>query len=155
MRTHFGAERLISAPTQVVYHLIADYREHHRPEGFLPPEFSDQEIQRGGVGAGTELHYTLTTRGRPQTISARISEPEPGRRLVETSSGIETTFTVEALEAGTRVRFDTVLEESGLEGLTVRLFAARLLAPIYEAELDRLEQAAHAHPTALAAHEAA
>jgi hypothetical protein len=155
MRTHFGAERLIDAPTEVVYHLIAGYREHHRPGGFLPPEFSGQEILRGGVGAGTELRYTLTTRGRPRSITARITEPEPGRRLVETADGIETTFTVEPLGTGTRVRFDTILEESGLQGLTVRLFAVRLLAPIYEAELDRLEQAAHAHPTDLAAHEAA
>lgn len=155
MRTHFGAERLIDATTEVVYHLIADYREHHRPDGFLPPAFSDQEVLRGGVGAGTELRYVLTTRGRPRSIDARITEPEPGRRLVETSTGIETTFTVEPVGTRTRVRFDTILEESGLQGVVTRMFAPRLIAPIYEDELDRLEQAAHAHPTDLAPHVAA
>ena len=145
MRTHIAAERLIDAPADLVYHLIADYREHHSPEGFLPPEFSDQEILRGGIGARTELRYTLTAGGRPRSITALITEPEPGRRLVETSTRIETTFTVEPQGTRTRVRFDTVLEESGLQGLAVRLFAARLLAPIYEDELDRLEALARSH----------
>jgi len=155
MRSHFSAERLIDAPTDLVYHLIADYREHHRPEGFLPPQFADQEILRGGIGDGTEVRYVMTTGGRPRSITARITEPEPGRRLVETAEGIETTFTVQSRGTGTHIRFDTIVEAPGLEGLTVRLFAARLIAPIYEDELDRLEQAARAHPTDLAPHVAA
>ena len=40
MKTRFGAERRIDAPAAVVYHCLADYREHHRPGGFLPPAFS-------------------------------------------------------------------------------------------------------------------
>jgi Polyketide cyclase / dehydrase and lipid transport len=145
MRTKFGAERHIDAPAEVIYHLLADYREHHRPEGFLPPAFSDQEILSGGVGAGTELRYTLTTGGRPREITSRISEPVPGRVLVETAEGVETTFTVEPSGTGTRVRFDTVLDEAGIQGLMARLFAARLLAPVYEDELDRLEAMAKSH----------
>jgi len=146
MQTTFGAERLIDAPAEVIYHLIADYRVHHRPEGFLPPAFSDQEILRGGVGEGTELRYTLTAGNRPRVVTSVISEPEPGRRLVETAPGIETTVIVEPAAGGSRVRFDTVLEESGVQGLLTRLFAARLIAPIYEDELDRLEALAMAHP---------
>jgi Polyketide cyclase / dehydrase and lipid transport len=147
MRTKFGAERLIDAPAEVIYHLIADYRVHHRPEGFLPPAFSDQEILRGGVGAGTELRYTLTAGGRPRVVTSQITEPEPGRRLVETAPAIETTFTVEPGDGGTLVRFDTVLDESGVQGWLTWLFAARLIAPIYEDELDRLEELAMAHPS--------
>jgi hypothetical protein len=30
MQTRFSAERVLDAPAEVVYHLIADYREHHR-----------------------------------------------------------------------------------------------------------------------------
>ena len=146
MRTKFGAERQIDAPPEVIYHLLADYELHHRPEGFLPPAFSDQEILRGGVGAGTELRYTLTAGGRPRVITSRISEPEPGRRLVETSPGIETTFTVEPANDGTSVRFDTVLEASGVQGWLTWLFAGPLISPIYEDELDRLEALAKVHP---------
>jgi len=145
MKTTFTAERAIDAPADVVYHLLADYREHHRPEGFLPPAFSDQEILAGGVGAGTELRYTLTTGGRPRVVTSRISEPEPGRTMVETADGILTTFTVEPWNRGARVRFDTVLEDDGLQGLLTRLFAPRLIAPLYEDELDRLEKLAKSH----------
>jgi hypothetical protein len=150
MRTTFGAEREIDAPADVIYHLISDYHEHHRPEGFLPPAFTDQEVLRGGVGAGTELRYTMTTGGRPRTVTSKISEPEPGRRLVEISPGIETTFTVEPTGDGARVRFDTILDADGLEGVSMRLFAWRLLRPIYEDELSRLEEAARAHSPAAA-----
>jgi hypothetical protein len=146
MQTRFGAERQIDAPPELIYHLLADYRVHHRPEGFLPPAFSDQEILGGGVGAGTELRYTLTVGGRPRVVTSRIIEPDPGRTLVEIAPGIETTFTVDPTAGGTRVRFDTVLREGGLQGIFTRLFAGRLLGPIYEDELDRLAALTLAHP---------
>ena len=146
MRTRIGAERQIDAPADVVYHLLADYREHHRPEGFLPRAFSDHEILAGGVGAGTWLRYALTTGGRRRVITSHITEPAPGRTLVEVADGIETTFTVEPVAGGTNVRFDTVLDAYGVEGLVTRLIAARLLAPVYEDELDRLDRLAREHP---------
>jgi hypothetical protein len=43
------------------------------------------------------------------------------------------------------VRFDTVLEAGGLQGLLARLFAPRLLRPLYADEMARLEQHARAH----------
>ena len=146
MQTTYAAERRIDAPAGIVYHLLADYREHHRPGGFLPPAFSDQRILRGGFGGGTELRYLLTLGGREREILSLIAEPEPGRTLIEIAPGIETTFTVRPSgDGGTVVRFVTVLEEPGLDGLLTRLFAARLLRPIYEDELDRLERSATTH----------
>jgi len=41
MKTNISAEPLIGAPPDVIYHCIADYREHHRPDGFLPPVFTE------------------------------------------------------------------------------------------------------------------
>jgi hypothetical protein len=146
MQTRIEAERRIDAPAEVVYHLLADYREHHRPGGFLPPAFSDQEILSGGVGAGTELRYTLTAGRQQRIVLSLIAEPDPGRTLLEIAQGIETTFTVEPDGDGARVRFDTVLRGGGLEGVLTRLFAGRLLRPIYEDELARLETAAKSHP---------
>jgi Polyketide cyclase / dehydrase and lipid transport len=139
MKTRISAERLMNAPAELVYQCIADYRHHHRPGGFLPPAFSDLEIARGGVGAGSELSWVVTAGGRPRTVVATISEPEPGRTLVESGVDVETTFTVEPTAAGTRVRFDTVIDDRGLQGVLTRLFAARLLRPIYEEELERLD----------------
>ena len=135
----------MDAPADVIYHCIADYREHHRREGFLPPAFSDFDIQRGGVGAGTELRWVVDAGGRRRTVTATVSEPVPGRTLVQTGSGIDTTFTVEPIDRGARVRFDTVIDEGGLPGVLNRLFARRILGPIYEDELRRLEVHARAH----------
>jgi Polyketide cyclase / dehydrase and lipid transport len=147
MKTHVSSQRLIDAPADVLYHCIADYVEHHRPDGFLPPSFSDLEILRGGVGAGTEVRWVIDAGGRRRTVQATVSEPVPGRRLVETGSGIETTFTVDATRRGTWVRFDTTIDDRGLQGVLSRLFAARILGPVYEEELRRLEDYAKAHPS--------
>ena len=149
MKTRFGAERRIDAPAAVVYHCLADYREHHRPGGFLPPAFEQLEIARGGVGAGTEYRFVMTAGGRRRAVSTTVSEPVPGHTLVETGSGIETTFTVEPTSGGARVRFETVFDEGGVRGILNRLFAARILLPIYEDELRRLEEHAKDHPPIL------
>src|SRR5204862_3416986 len=130
MRTFVRAERVLDAPAGVVYHLISDYREHHRPEGFLPPAFTDLVVERGGVGEGTVVRFTSKLGGRSQTVTAAISEPHPGRVLVETSPGLETTFTVAPADGQrARVRFDTEMELGGLPRLLARLLAPRMLRP--------------------------
>ena len=49
---HVTAERLVGAPADNVYGYLADMREHH--PRFLPPAFSDFEVESGGVGAGND-----------------------------------------------------------------------------------------------------
>ncbi len=144
MRTTITAERELDAPAPVVYHLLADYRTHHRPEGFLPPAFSDMQVLKGGVGDGTEARWTVDAGGR-RTITATITEPVPGHTLLETADGLTTTFTVDPVEAGSRVRFETVIDEPGVRGLLTRLFAPRMLAPLYADELTRLGEHAREH----------
>lgn len=152
MKSRFGAERRMDVPAQVAYHCLADYREHHRPDGFLPPAFSDFEISRGGVGAGTEASWTVDLGGgRKRRMTATITEPDPGRRLVETGDGVVTTFTVAPSGAGCVVRFETVFEEPGLSGLLLRLFIGRMLGPLYADELQRLDVYAHTHGPVAAA----
>jgi hypothetical protein len=152
MKSRFAAERRMDVPAQVAYHCLADYREHHRPEGFLPPAFSAFEVRRGGVGAGTEASWTVDLGGRTRRMSATISEPEPGRRMVETGDGVVTTFTVVPSGSGCVVRFDTVFDEPGLGGILLRLFLGRMLGPLYAEELERLDGYARSHgPLAVAA----
>ena len=153
MKSRFGAERRMDVPAQIAYHCLADYREHHRPEGFLPPAFSAFEIHQGGVGAGTQASWTVDLGGgRKRRMSAVISEPQPGRRLVETGDGVLTTFTVTPSGTGCVVRFDTVFDEPGLNGVLLRLFIGRMLGPLYADELARLDAYARAHgPVAAAA----
>ena len=85
-------------------------------------------------------------------MSATITEPEPGRRLVETGDGVVTTFTVTPADGGCVVRFDTEFDEPGLDGVLLRLFIGRMLGPLYADELERLDAYAHTHgPVAAAA----
>lgn len=145
MKTTITAEREMDAPAEVLYHLLADYRTHHRPDGFLPPAFSDMEIHSGGVGAGTDVSWVNDLGGRKRPVRARITEPQPGHTMVETADGLVTTFTVEATDRGARVRFETEIVDRGLSGVLTRLFAPRMLAPIYADELERLAAAARDH----------
>ncbi len=94
MKTRCSAERVIDAPADVVYRCLADYTQHHRPGAFLPPAFSNQEVLSGGVGDGTVIRVSVSLAGRTNTMTAHISEPEPGRVLVEDATGVRTTFTV-------------------------------------------------------------
>ena len=150
MKTRYFAERLLDAPADVVYRCLADYVHHHRPGGFLPPAFSNQEVLSGGVGDGTVIRLSLTLAGRTSTIASHISEVELGRVLVERSETVQTTFTVQSEGRQSRVRFDTVLQVGGLEGLLNRLLAARLLRPLYADERQRLERYAQLQAAALA-----
>jgi hypothetical protein len=147
----FSAERVLDAPADLVYHCLSDYREHHRTTasgGFLPPAFTDLQVLRGGVGAGTTIHFTTVSGGRARAFTQDVSEPEPGRVLVEWGDGEGSTFTVEPRGERTLLRIETVLNARGLEGLALRLFGARVLRPLYEDEMSRLERYAQEHARA-------
>src|ERR1700722_12746703 len=89
-----SAERTVDAPAGAVYGYIADMRGHH-PQ-FLPPAFSDFQVESGGVGDGTITRFTLTAGGRTRRYRMKVAEPEPGRILTEsdTGSSLVTTTTV-------------------------------------------------------------
>lgn len=136
------AEGVINAPAAVVYRCLADYREHHHR--FLPDAFSDYVVEQGGFGTGTVVRYRVTTAGRSREYRDVISEPEPGRVLVEADAAgaaKSTTFTVEPDGERSRVRIETRFATAGgLAGLIERWLAPRLLAPIYQDELTRLDR---------------
>jgi uncharacterized protein YndB with AHSA1/START domain len=144
---HFAAERVLDAPAATVYHCLSDYTEHHRhlPEGFLPPAFTRLDVLRGGVGAGTLIRFTTRVGSRSMTRTQEVSEPEPGRVLVEWGDGEGSTFTLEPRGDRTLLRIETTLQTSGLEGLLMHIFGARIMRPLYQDEMRRLEAYAQAH----------
>ena len=101
------AEGPIAAPAEQVYRYIADYQEHHHR--FLPPAFSDFQVERGGVGAGTMIRFRLSAGGRSRAYRMQVAEPAPGRVLTEsdTDSSLVTTFTVTPDGDRSRVRIET------------------------------------------------
>ena len=133
-----SAERPIEAPPEVVYGLLADMTEHPR---FLPPAFSDFQVESGGVGSGTVTHFSVTAGGRTREYRMEVAEPDPGRILTEsdTKSSLVTTFTVTPEAGASRVRIDTAWQGAGgVGGFFERLFAPRAMKGIYADELERL-----------------
>lgn len=134
-----SAERRIEAPPEQVYVYLADMRQHH--PNFLPPAFSDFQVESGGVGAGTVTRFTLSAGGRSRNYRMQVGEPEPGRVLTEsdTESSLVTTFTVEPMDGESRVQITTTWEGAGgVGGFFERLFAPRVMKGLYADELERL-----------------
>jgi uncharacterized protein YndB with AHSA1/START domain len=133
-----SAERTIDAPADEVYGYIADMHQHPR---FLPPAFSDFQVVEGGVGAGTVTQFKVTAGGRTREYRTRITEPEPGRTLVETDtrSSLITTFNVSPKDGKSLVRISSSWDGAGgIGGFFERTFAPRALRKLFLDELDRL-----------------
>lgn len=134
-----SAEREVEAPPAVVYSYIADMREHH--PRFLPPNFSDFQVESGGVGAGTVTRFKLTAGGRTRDFHTTVAEPEPGRVLTETDANTSavTTFTVTPRAAVSTVNISCTWNgASGVGGFFERLFAPPAMRKILTDELNRL-----------------
>ena len=141
-----SAAALIPAPPQQVYRIIADYRDGH-PHILPKPHFVSLMVEQGGVGAGTVIQFQMRLMGRLQTFRAAITEPAPGRVLVETDiqTGATTTFTVEPRDDGQHAAVTITTTTSVREDLLGRLEAwltTRLLRPIYVQELAQLADVA-------------
>lgn len=133
-----SAERTIDAPPDAVYRYIADMHQHAQ---FLPPEFSDFRVEEGGVGEGTVTTFTVTAGGRTRNYRMRVSEPAPGRTLVESdaNSSLVTTYNVEPQDGKSLVRISTNWDgASGIGGFFERTFAPKAMHRIYATALDRL-----------------
>jgi len=141
-----SASAVVPARRERVYSLIANYNDGH--PRILPKQFSNLTVEQGGVGAGTVIRFQMSVLGKKQTLRAAISEPDPGRVLVETyldGKGTVTTFTVNpgTAPADSHVTISTELPvRSGFMGLLERKLSVLLLRPIYAKELQNLARVA-------------
>ena len=139
-----GASALVRAPARRVYAILADYREGH--PRILPPRwFRALEVERGGTGAGTVIRVTMRVMGRTRTMNAVVSEPEPGRVLMESfvGGGPVTTFTVtpagpERRDAQVTISTELTARGGPLLGVVERLMTRLTLRRIYAEELALL-----------------
>jgi len=77
-----SATRRIAAPPEAVYAVFADYREAH-PRILPPSFFVGLTVEEGGYGEGTVVLVKGRFAGRVRTLRGVVTEPEPGRLLVE------------------------------------------------------------------------
>jgi polyketide cyclase/dehydrase/lipid transport protein len=155
-RAFVSSSARIAAPAARVYGIIADYRKGH-PRIVPPRWFGPIEVERGGVGAGTVIRFTMTLLGKTTTLRAEVAEPEPGRLLTERYAGSDTTtsFRVEAEppsggadESAAAACIVTIATDfprkPGLLGRLEAFLGCRHLRRVYREELELLRSAASA-----------
>lgn len=136
---------VIKAPADQVYAILADYHQGH-PQILPKQYFTKLVVEQGGVGAGTRIRFEMNAMGRKQLFHGVVSEPEPGRVLVEsnvsdTMPPSVTTFTVDPVAGGQQAQV-TIHTQSqsrdGLGGMIERFLSKQFLRRVYTQELALL-----------------
>ena len=142
----FSVSAIVDAPAAKVYGLVADYQHGH---WLIVPKryFVSMEVEKGGVGAGTVINFKMKLMGSVQSFQSVITEPEPGRVLVESEMkrGAVTTFRVEPREDRNQclVTISTATPvPDGPMGKLQGWMTQQLLQPVYVKELAQLEAVA-------------
>lgn len=144
--------RDINASASALYAIVSDYKEGH-PSILPKPYFTELTVEKGGIGAGTIIRAKMLVMGREFAFRQLITEPEPGRVLVEANDdgGAVTRFIFEPISATqTRVTIATdFAQNAGLAGWLQRLTQPSITRKIYAQELQNLENIAAARATAV------
>jgi hypothetical protein len=130
----------LRVPADLAYRVVSDYHTHH--PHILPAVFRNLTVVDGGVGAGTTITFDLRVFGTTRHYRQVVTEPEPGRVLVERdATGTDaTSFTIDPVDGDCEVTIATEFESrSGLAGVIERWFAGMFLQRLYADELRRLE----------------
>ncbi|MFJ2606991.1 SRPBCC family protein [Streptomyces sp. NPDC091279] len=133
-------ERVVDADAEKVFDALADYSGTRAK--LLPQHFSEYEVQEGGDGEGTLVHWRLqATSKRVRDCLLEVSEPTDGE-LVEkdrNSSMVTTWRVTPAGEGRSRVVVTSVWNGAGgIGGFFERTFAPKGLGRIYDEVLANL-----------------
>src|SRR2546425_8511641 len=147
------AAAVLDARPEDVYTTIADYQHSH--PNILPKEsLYDLQVEQGGYGAGTMIRFKMKAFGVEQSFYQRVSEPKPGRVLVEQDidsvQNVMTTFMVTPVEneQKSHVEIATTMNTSpGFKGLVERIIVPIINPHVYRKELKLLEAAAQKRRT--------
>ncbi len=149
------ASDVIDARPEAIYTVISDYREGH--PAILPgPYFTELTVENGGQGAGTVIRFGMKVMGVKKLYREAVTEPEPGRVLVETdaNAGVMTAFTLESLDGGERTRVTIATESSaspGFTGVMERLMNPPITRHIFRQELRQLADYVRSQATTVSA----
>jgi hypothetical protein len=140
---HTEVSAVIDAPPAEVYALFADYHHAH-PQVLPKPYFGDLIVEEGGMGAGTIFRTTITVMGQSTHYHMEVSEPEPGRVLVESDQklGVVTSFIIDPLEGGTKSRVTIATDwtpKAGVMGWIEKLTIPGVMRKLYTSELENVQ----------------
>jgi Polyketide cyclase / dehydrase and lipid transport len=146
-----SASALVHAAPNVAYGILADYRDGH-PHILPRPPFGELTVESGGRGAGTVFRVQSREGFGMRTYHMTVSEPEPGRLLMESDmeSDLVSTFLVEPVDGGrhSRVTITTTYTRGGVRGWLESMLLPRLAGPIYQKEIANLDRFAREHAAA-------
>ena len=128
--------------SEVIHAILADYEVAH--PAILPPKyFAACEVLQGGQGAGTRIKVDMTVMGTRQSFDMQVTEPEPGRKIVETDTerDVVTTFTIRQTDTGCSLTIGTRQKRSrGLQGFMEKLFVPGLTRKIFREQMERIRE---------------
>lgn len=136
------ATRTVAAAPERVYAVFSDYDVAH--PAILPrPYFDEITVEEGGQGAGTVVRVRMKAMGVENNYRLTVTEPEPGRRLVEAdpAAGVETTFLVEPHNGGRESQVTITIDTEaspGVKGWVERLILPPFSRRILQKELQLL-----------------
>jgi hypothetical protein len=143
-KVHIEVTATIDAPPEEVYAVFADYRGSH-PQVLPKPYFGDLIVEKGGNGAGTVYRTSITVMGRTINYHMEVTEPEPGRVLMETDEklGVVTSFIIDPLEGGKKSRVTLATDwtpSPGVMGWLEKLTTPGFMRKLYETELQNVQE---------------
>lgn len=139
---HVEASHVIDARPEEVHAAVSDYRVGH--PAILPRQhFTGLSVEKGGQGAGTIVRGSLKVFGQEYSFHQKVTEPEPGRVLVETDidTGQYTSFTFEPLNGGRQTRVTIASDfppSRGFVGFMEKFTKPAVVRNIYNKELRQL-----------------
>ena len=136
------ATKIINAPAKDIYRIIADYHTMHY---FILPKqyFLSLDVEEGGFGQGTIVNFEMRILGKTQSFRSLVTEPQPGRLLVETDirSETPTSFSVFPVRNNDQARVEISTELKNQNAVEA-LIANILLQKVYRDELELLAKVA-------------
>ncbi len=150
-KIHIEQSDIIDAAPETVYAILSDYRVGH-PAILPKPYFTELTVEQGGHGAGTVVLTRMKVLGREFVYHQVVSEPEPGRVLLETDTytGQKTWFTLDPLNGGQQTRCTISSEfpaSAGIMGFMERLMQPSVVRRIYKQELQNIAAYVTSKPT--------
>lgn len=133
----FGASAVIPAKTEQVWAMLVDYRAAH-PETLPKPAFANLDVKEGGSGAGTKFDLQMQVLGARRSLSMTVSEPEPGRILLEEDkdAGVSTAFILDPVGDSCALNIVTSTRTSpGFRGIVESLITPFVVRRVFRKQL--------------------